>query len=389
MKRIASIDVMRGLTLLLMLFVNDLYEPGVPHALVHTQMNEDGMGLADWVFPGFLFLVGMAIPFAHAARVAKGDSEFTILKHVLLRAGSLILIGVFVVNIGGLNPEMTGLGKYFWALLLYLGVFLIWNAYPKDWGLAKWLQLGGWALLLFLAWIYKAGTPEEPLWMRTQWWGILGLIGWGYLAAFLSFSLSKGRMPFLLFFFALFAALNIAGSAGVVHFPEEIGQVFGVILRGNTPFLVMAGVLLGTLVKTWEKGHKMLLYVLLALGLGCLALGFFLRQWFIISKILGTPSWAFICTGISILLFALLYFLVDVLEWGKGFSFFKKAGQNSLTTYLFPDILYFLIWSLDLHLLVYKQEESAWLAVAGSLCWAFAMLAICNRMVKVNIRLKL
>lgn len=61
--RIQSTDVMRGLILFLMLFVNDLYTPGVPKWLVHTAAQEDGMGLADWVFPGFLFLVGLSIPF--------------------------------------------------------------------------------------------------------------------------------------------------------------------------------------------------------------------------------------------------------------------------------------------------------------------------------------
>ena len=63
---------MRGLTLLLMLFVNDLYVKGVPAWLTHKAADYDGMGLADWVFPGFLFMVGMAIPFAIQNRLKKG-----------------------------------------------------------------------------------------------------------------------------------------------------------------------------------------------------------------------------------------------------------------------------------------------------------------------------
>ncbi|WP_286753171.1 MULTISPECIES: hypothetical protein [Sphingobacterium] len=42
--RIRSMDVMRGLTLFLMLFVNDLFIPAVPKWLVHTEADEDGMG---------------------------------------------------------------------------------------------------------------------------------------------------------------------------------------------------------------------------------------------------------------------------------------------------------------------------------------------------------
>jgi predicted acyltransferase len=71
-KRVLTIDIMRGLTLFLMLFVNDLYTPNVPSWLVHTDADYDGMGLADWVFPGFLFMVGMAVPFAIQSRFKKG-----------------------------------------------------------------------------------------------------------------------------------------------------------------------------------------------------------------------------------------------------------------------------------------------------------------------------
>ena len=72
--RISSIDIMRGLTLVLMLFVNDLYMPGVPAWLGHMRANFDGMGLADWVFPGFLFMVGMAIPYSIGKRIAEGQN---------------------------------------------------------------------------------------------------------------------------------------------------------------------------------------------------------------------------------------------------------------------------------------------------------------------------
>jgi len=49
--RISSIDIMRGLTLVLMLFVNDLNMNVAPAWLGHRPADFDGMGLADWVFP--------------------------------------------------------------------------------------------------------------------------------------------------------------------------------------------------------------------------------------------------------------------------------------------------------------------------------------------------
>lgn len=57
--RVESVDALRGLTILLMVFVNDL-SPAAPTWMHHTQPQEaDGMTLADIVFPGFLFIVGM------------------------------------------------------------------------------------------------------------------------------------------------------------------------------------------------------------------------------------------------------------------------------------------------------------------------------------------
>src|SRR5690606_41811296 len=85
--RLLSIDMMRGFTLFLMLFVNDLYIPGVPKWLLHTEAHEDGVGLADWVFPGFLLTVGNSIPLAIGTRQDMGASLAVIARHLLSRSG--------------------------------------------------------------------------------------------------------------------------------------------------------------------------------------------------------------------------------------------------------------------------------------------------------------
>src|SRR5690554_159051 len=107
---------MRGLTLFLMLFVNDLYMDAVPQWLGHTDADFDGMGLADWVFPGFLFMVGMAIPFAIQNRLKKAIPRMKIVGHILLRTASLILIGVLMLNTARVNSELTGISRHLWAI---------------------------------------------------------------------------------------------------------------------------------------------------------------------------------------------------------------------------------------------------------------------------------
>ena len=55
MKRVASIDIIRALTMLTMLFVNDFAGmSGLPHWLHHAAMDEDMLGFSDLVFPAFL-----------------------------------------------------------------------------------------------------------------------------------------------------------------------------------------------------------------------------------------------------------------------------------------------------------------------------------------------
>ena len=184
--RIQSIDIMRGLTLVLMLFVNDLYMPGVPSWLGHTKADFDGMGLADWVFPGFLFMVGMAIPFAIGGRIKKGEDNFAVSRHILIRTISLLIIGVLMLNSGRVDPELTGMSKNLWSLLMYTGVFLVWNSYSEDSSKimsTMGFKLLGMALLVFLVFRFNSGKEVNNGSLITGWWGILGLIGWGYLVA--------------------------------------------------------------------------------------------------------------------------------------------------------------------------------------------------------------
>lgn len=390
--RILSIDIMRGLTLFLMLFVNDLYEPGVPKWMVHAKATEDIMGLADWVFPGFLFMVGMSIPFAFLARRKKGETNTKIAGHIVIRTLSLLIIGVMMVNVSRLNPELTGMNRNLWAFLAYFCVFLIWNKYP-DAGKFKKLFLGlkglGVVGLIALGLIFKAGTPEAPSGIVTSWWGILGLIGWGYLAAAFTYLWTKGKLWSIVAVWAGFLVLNILAQTQLLSFLDVLKPYLGVLIDGNTPSIVLFGLIVGTILLQHRNDYAKLLKILLPLGVVALSFGFFLRNWFIISKIIGTPTWAMICNGISILVFCLLFYIMDVKGHTKWANVFKPAGQNSLTTYLAPDMVYYTIWGLGLHILIYKQPDNVFLAVGGSLCWAFAMILFAHYLSKIHIRLKL
>jgi len=383
---------MRGLTLLLMLFVNDLNMKVAPAWLGHMPAQFDGMGLADWVFPGFLFIVGMAIPFAIVGRLNKGDSTAKLLLHILIRTVSLLIIGILMLNTGRINAELTGMSKNLWALLMYVSVFLIWNDYPagKNRLLFLGLRAAGIATLIYLAAIFRSGTTDDPGWMAAEWWGILGLIGWGYLVASLVYFALRDNLTGTALVVLFFLAVNILDQKGLLTFLDPLRPVLGIIVQGNVPLIVMTGMLAGVLLrrmKASENNKIMLLF--LSLGFVSLTLGFVLRKWFIISKILATPSWGMICSGISFIVFTAIFWLADVKGLTRWAGFVRPAGKHSLTTYLAPDILYHAIWMSSVPVLFYKQSSEPLAVILGSIAWALVMAGLTTVLAKANIKLRL
>jgi heparan-alpha-glucosaminide N-acetyltransferase len=391
-QRILSIDIMRGLTLFLMLFVNDLYERGVPRWLLHSEGSVDGMGLADWVFPGFLFMVGMSIPYAIASRKKLAEGTVQIFTHILIRTLSLLLIGVLMLNVGRLNSELSGIDNNLWAVLLYVSVFLIWNAYPRGEHrkpLYLLLKVVGIIGLITLVLVFKSGKPDHVSWLKIEWWGILGLIGWGYFVAALACLFLKSRLWPVAGLWLFFIGMNICSQLGMLDWLNFLNPIFGVIIDGNVPSIVLAGLTVGLILGHQNWNAKKIALIIAFLGLLCIGLGFFLRNWFILSKIYGTPSWALVCNGTSMLVYSLLFLIVDIKGKVAWAGMFQAAGKNSLTTYLAPDVIYFICWGMGFEIFFYKQDASPLLAVAGSLGWAAAMIGFSVLLSKINIRLKL
>jgi len=188
----------------------------------------------------------------------------------------------------------------------------------------------------------------------------------------------------------VFTGLNVLSGMGLTHFLDPLKSVMGVLISGNTPSIVLAGLITSLVFQKYKnRGYHKMVLILLLMGLAALLIGFILRNWFIISKIKATSSWAMLCNGISLILFALIFLVTDVWKKNRWASLFKWVGQNSLTTYLAPDIVYYTIWGLGLPVFFYKQDSSQWLAVAGSLVWAFLMVLFATLLSKMKIRLKL
>jgi predicted acyltransferase len=389
--RILSIDIMRGLTLVLMLFVNDLYMPGVPAWLGHMKADFDGMGLADWVFPGFMFMVGMSVPYSIGNRIARGENNFAVLQHILIRTISLLIIGVLMSNSRNVNTEYTGMTKNLWSLIMYSGVFLIWNNYDES-KRKKYLIYGlrilGILMIIPMVYVFRAGEDRG---FRFNSWGILGTIGWGYLIAALVYLWSRDNISKTSFFVIIFLVLNILSKLHLLDFLNPVKPVLGIIINGNAPFIVLSGMLITLILKKFAiRNSVKTVLIIAALGIFSLAAGFILRPWFIISKIQSTPTWGLICNGISMILFAILFWIIDILKKVNWSLFLRPAGANSLTVYLVPDMFYYIIWQFSLPFLFYKHLNEPGLVVLGSVIWALIMgVGLPMLLEKINFRLRL
>jgi heparan-alpha-glucosaminide N-acetyltransferase len=390
--RIYSIDIMRGLTLILMLFANDLYMPGVPASLGHMKDDLDGMGLADWIFPGFLFMAGMAIPFSIGNRFAKGENIYSIVRHIVIRSVSLLIIGVLSLNSERVNPEFTGMSENLWSILMLIGVFLIWNKYienDKNFFTIAGLRFAGISLLVFLVFRFRSGQMVNNGSLITSWWGILGLIGWGYLVSALIYVAVRDKILNTVIALLFFLILNILSKLDLLDSLNSVKPILGVIIEGNVPFIVISGLLTTLIFKKLSADCRKTILTIVLIGIFCIIAGFVLRNWFVISKNQATPSWGFICNGISMILFALLYWIIDIKKLTKWTFFLKTAGENSLTTYLAPDIIYYMIFTTNVPILFYKQSDVPLVVIAGSAVWALLMVGLTALLVRFNIKLKL
>ncbi|WP_024770654.1 heparan-alpha-glucosaminide N-acetyltransferase domain-containing protein [Aquimarina macrocephali] len=342
--RIASIDIFRALTMVLMIWVNDFWTlTDIPKWLQHANASEDYMGFSDIIFPLFLFIVGLSIPYAIENRLAKKESKSLIAKHILIRSLSLLLIGVFMVNYENAHHESILIGKYFWGLLMAFAILLIWMNWKKSPIQKKWhiyFQVLGFIILVFLAVIYNGGSQGES-WMKTHWWGILGLIGWAYLINGLVYLYSKRNITTMVILWGIFNVLSILNQTDKLIFENDIITLFSTLYTGTIPAFTTAGIVATLVFKKLSVTNIKWCYIsLIGLGVLHIVFGMVTRTYWGISKIQGTPSWLAICTGIGFLIFTMLYYITDVKKQTSWAKIIAPAGTTTLTCYMIPYLIY-------------------------------------------------
>jgi predicted acyltransferase len=278
----------------------------------------DGFHFIDLIFPLFLFMIGVAIPYSLAKRLARGDSRLRIYGHLLARVAVLVVLGMMIngnllsydihkFQITYSVLQMLALG-YLVASLVYLhfnlrGQIVVTAA----------ILLGYWALLAFVPGPGHQMGVFKPACNLGDWlndW-ILGDL--------------QGRWRF--------------------------GWILGILGHAST---AMLGVFAGQILRS-PKSNAGKLGALTALGLACLAAGFMWSGWIAywfpgltafgtewsqwpvwcpIIKNRWTSSFALYAGGMSYLLLALFYLVVDVWRFRRWAFPFIVIGSNSIFVYM-------------------------------------------------------
>ncbi len=282
-ERILAIDVVRGLAVVGMLLVNDAGIPtAMPLALRHAPWQ--GLTLADQVFPLFLFTVGASMPFSERAQRPAA---------VLRRAAALFVLGSLLVS-----AKHHQLAPSTGVLQQIAGAYLL------AWAL---LRLPRRALLpaaaVLLAGIWAAFTFVPAPGVRPGSWA-----PGSNLAEFVDRSLLGG-------------------------FSEH-----GVLVMVASSVSVLAGVAAGRLLLRAPAAG--VTFRLLALGAGTLALGLLVALAVPIGKPLWTPSFVLVTAGISDLLTAAAYRLVDRGPGRRWARPLVTLGSNALALYAASVLLF-------------------------------------------------
>lgn len=400
--RIASIDALRGVTILVMIFVNDLAGvTGTPPWMMHVPTGSDAMTFVDVVFPAFLFIVGMSIPFAIGRRLEKGESPWLVWRHVLTRTLGLLIIGVFMVNTESMDEGTFTIDL--WILFMYIAVMMVWNELPRNAGLKRTIAIGirvaGVALLVILAFLYR--TPEGSGWiqMRTSWWGILGLIGWAYLVASTIYIIFRKESVGLMGLTAILYCVYMAGQVDFfarIPFITDYVDIGGML--GSHPAITLSGVILGMILtpRSSIQSHGGRMRWAFLFGLGLFAAGILLHslsdvnKMFIIDKNMATPPWCLICSAITAWIWVAIYWLMDTRGWTRWAAMIAPAGQNPLFAYILAPILYALYSLMGLNGFYYDILGGQFaIGFWRSLAFTFFVTWLTGFLYKKGLRLRL
>lgn len=372
-KRIVSLDAFRGLTILLMILVNNPGDWGQIYApLKHADWH--GCTPTDLVFPFFLFVVGAAIPLSLGKRNGQAERG-PVVRHIVWRSVVLFGLGLLLSGFGLLFKLGPGYGVgnllssiripgvlqrialcYFVVSLLFL--------YCKRrtlYVVTAAALLGYWALMM---WVPVPGYGAGMIDGKDT-----------HLAAYVDRTV---------------LGTNHLWSAAKTWDPEGLLSTLPAI--ATTLFGVFTGI--------WMKRAKPLMSRLSGLvfaGIVLTAVGWWWGTVFPINKPIWTSSYAVFTAGLAMLVLGLCVLLFDVLPWKRLAVPLQIYGVNALTVFVLSGLLGRLLVeikvggnpAISIKSWLYQNLFRSWLAdkdasLAYAVAWVMAWFVVLTIMYRKN-----
>ena len=372
--RLLSLDAFRGLVIVIMFLVNVAgTDPAFPKWFPHRGWNSGhmGNGLADFVFPWFLFIVGVAIPLSMTSGRGRDLPAWRKLLAALRRGATIYLLGTLIwcafIAYKPTEPGAAWAGPIDWKVLLHwdilplcgFGYFLAAVLYLVPGRVAsvavrvamvlavltfKWWALKGSTPPEYASWIEcleKKASLQDSIKSQLGWWGVLLTQGMAASAVVVLGSLAGDVL--------------VSGRKASVESPRAFAAEFEAPASGPAASSPLSETLRRPCLALVIAGA-----VVCALGLAWHFAGF------LSSKDYFTSSYVLITAGSACAVLGAMVYIVDCVNL-TTFTFLRVFGSNALAVYVAAEFLWKTVmtrWEVVLPTPAFEPGSSAWLITA-------------------------
>jgi predicted acyltransferase len=339
-QRLLSLDAFRGVTMLLMVLVNNGGGPRSYSQLEHSAWN--GWTLTDTVFPSFLWIVGVAITLSLNKRLQTGCSRSELLPKIFRRAVVLYVLGLLVYAFPSFNlghQRLLGVLQRIAICYLIASIIYLYSSVRAQ-----------------LAWIVGLFATY---WLMMTFINVPGY-GAGRLDVDGNFAHYLDRI--------VLGAHNYASTK--TWDPEGVISTLPAI--GTTLLGIMAGHILRLDLPLVGRRNRLLIT-----GAALIVLGLVWNIWLPINKKLWTDSFATFMAGLDFMVLAVFVWVIDERGYSRYFKPFLIIGMNAIVVYLASEFLSEILDNAGMHDVLYSRVFAPLASpMNASLLWALAFTAL-------------